>query len=170
VKLTAAIARRTWSYDPSSGILRYKVRGGSRKAIGDQAGTISNGRRLLSFWGTRYIASRVIWLIVKGRWPKNEIDHKNRNPLDERWTNLRHCSRRKNGYNRDSGRKNKTGYLGVHQQSKLPGRVVLRYYGSVMIRGEKRRTKRFDTAVEAAIARDALAKQLHGEFARLNFS
>lgn len=43
-----------------------------------------------------------------------EIDHINRNPLDNRRGNLRFCSRSENNHNRGVNKNNKSGYTGVY--------------------------------------------------------
>jgi hypothetical protein len=59
-----------------------------------------NGRLAASFLGETILLSRFIWLLHTGEWPKQEIDHINRDPLDNRVANLRDVSRSENNANR----------------------------------------------------------------------
>jgi hypothetical protein len=93
-----------------------------------------------------------------------EVDHENRHRLDNRFGNLRLCTRGLNLANKPY--KNALGFRGV--QKRVDGNYV-GYRGIVQLNGVVSRTKSFHTPEEAAIARDELAKQIHGEFATLNF-
>lgn len=69
---------------------------------GDVAGTVRwDGRRQISIKGRIYLGSRLAWLYMTGRWPTDEIDHKNRIKSDDRWENLREATHSENMYNRD---------------------------------------------------------------------
>lgn len=167
MKLTAALARKTFLYERTTGILRYRIRANSRRAAGDIAGVVSKrGRRVISFYGKKYYASRIACLIVTGRWPSHEVDHENRDKLDDRWNNLRASTRAQNGYNRRSKRANKHGFFGIGRQSKAP----FRYYAQIAVLGKRLNKCGFKDAFSAAMAYDAMAKKHHGKFARLNFS
>jgi hypothetical protein len=93
-----------------------------------------------------------------------EIDHKNRNGLDNRFENLRLCTRSQNVCN--EYRENKHGFRGIAEVSRSKGQMFI---GRVKVNGRQYQTKSFFTIEEAARARDDLAKQLQGEFAALNF-
>lgn len=86
---TAEEAREFLSYDPETGILRQKKRRSWRHRVGDIAGMIENdGYRRIGFFGRKYSAHRLAFLIMTGRWPTLFIDHKNRDRSDNRWANL----------------------------------------------------------------------------------
>lgn len=116
--LTAEEVRRLFHYDPDTGVLTWKSQPDKRREwntcyAGKEAGYIYNrGARLLQISGRRYLAHRVIFLIVVGRWPE-EIDHINRNPADNRWANLRESTRSQNLANRGLYKNNKSGFTGV---------------------------------------------------------
>ena len=90
------------------------------------------------------------------------VDHISGNTLDNRRQNLRIATKGENNRNRRYSRISKHGYIGVHSQT------VGRFFGVLLSEGKRYRTTTFGSAFEAACARDALARQIHGEFAALN--
>jgi HNH endonuclease len=57
---------------------------------GSIAGTLdSDGNRVIRINRRMYIAPRLAWLLVKGRWPKGPIQHRNCIKDDNRFANLR---------------------------------------------------------------------------------
>lgn len=91
------------------------------------------------------------------------IDHRNRNPLDNRRENLREATRRQNNRNRMS--KSKCGFRGVYKATRSE-----RYFAQIRdIEGKNVYLGLFDSPEQAARAFDAAALKLHGDFAQLNF-
>lgn len=92
-----------------------------------------------------------------------QVDHKNGNPKDNRLNNLRVCTDLENKWN---SRKHK----GTHT-SKYKG--VFWDYGKYRVRLSYNYKRidvgRFDNEIKAAEAYDQKAKELYGEFAKLNF-
>ncbi len=87
------------------------------------------------------------------------VDHKNRDTLDNRRTNLRVCTHSQNIANRAQfGRREK--YKGISKES---GRTKWKCYC------RKKYIGTFETAEAAALAWDAKAREYFGEFACLNF-
>ena len=85
--LTAELARKLWKY--VDGVLYWKVQPGYID-ISKPAGSLLKG---IGYWiivykGRRYLRSRLVFLLKYGHWPKGEIDHKDGNPLNDRWQNL----------------------------------------------------------------------------------
>lgn len=93
-----------------------------------------------------------------------EVDHKNGNTLDNRRSNLRIATIRQNRRNRVKKFESKSPYKGVSfvESGK-------KYLALVTKNGVKYFCGRFLTAEDAARAYDRKAKELFGEFARLNF-
>jgi hypothetical protein len=89
-------------------------------------------------------------------------DHRDGNGLDCRQHNLRSATHAQNSFNKRF-RRPATGLIGVSSQT--PGR----YRAAIKAGGKRVYTKTFPSPALAAAARDLLAKQLHGEFAVLNF-
>jgi hypothetical protein len=63
---------------------------------------VDNGKgyRQIRIAGKHIYAHRVIFFIHHGRWPKEQIDHINKDNTDNRIENLRECSRSQNHMNR----------------------------------------------------------------------
>lgn len=90
------------------------------------------------------------------------IDHKNRNPLDNRKDNLRACTQAQNMRN-CSTIGNKTGFRGVYKNHS-------KYRASISINNKTFHIPgNFSTPEEAAKVRDEYALKYSGEFAILNF-
>lgn len=91
--------------------------------------------------------------------PRGEVDHKNGNGLDNRKCNLRIATSSQNKANTKIRRDNTSGFKGViwHKASnKWMARVADKYLGL------------FRSKYEAAKAYNQKAKEMFGEFARLN--
>lgn len=88
-----------------------------------------------------------------------EIDHKNRNSMDNRRENLRWATRMQNCHN--TGSKNKWGFKGVKSDK---GKWIAR----ITANKQKIHLGTFPTPKDAAIAYNEAAIKYHGEFAYLN--
>lgn len=87
-----------------------------------------------------------------------DVDHANRDTLDNRRANLRVCTRSQNRAN-SAARPSKTGVKGVWERGG-------RYMASVQKAGRTRHLGPFDTVEAASAAYLAAATDLFGEFAR----
>jgi hypothetical protein len=165
--LTAEEARAVLSYNPCSGILRWKV-ARCHIDVGQIAGYVAKRRgkphRLNIIYHHRlYPAARIIWLIVTGEWPQMVVDHKDRNPFNNRWSNLRLATGSQNSVNRDYA--TTSPYRGVRFDSRCSirpwrARISLSPYKRIELGF-------FLTAEDAHEAYKQAALKYHGEFARL---
>ena len=103
-----------------------------------------------------------IWKLEHGKFPEDELDHRDHNRLDCRLSNLRLASHAQNMANLPYRVSRMTGYKGVRRVGKKFGAEVTkdgkRYWLGVHV-----------TAESAARTYDAMAMQLFGEFASINF-
>lgn len=107
------------SYDVNTGVFTYTRKKGKMGA-GKIAGTTNKqGHIEINFNQKKYQAHRVAWLFCNGRWPDGIIDHINRDPKDNRISNLRESTDSDNMHNRDKAHPiNKTGLIGASFRKK----------------------------------------------------
>lgn len=61
---------------------------------------------------------------MTGEWPKGEIDHDDRNPLNDRWVNLKDSTSLQNQANRGASITNLLGVKGIYERD---GKYVARH-------------------------------------------
>lgn len=109
--------KRLFIYNEKIGSLVRRIGVGNQK-IGSIAGSVkktNNGKkyRYIVIKKRYYLAHRLIWVMVNGRFPENEIDHINGNSIDNRIENLRDVSTSVNHKNYRLAKNNTSGYVGV---------------------------------------------------------
>jgi hypothetical protein len=111
--ITAERLREVVTYDPDTGVFRWAMRR-KKASIGAVAGSQrQDGYSLIRIDYQRYYAHRLAWLYMTGEWPSVEIDHKNGDPSDNRFSNLRAATRSQNAANVKRQRNNTSGVKGV---------------------------------------------------------
>lgn len=90
------------------------------------------------------------------------VDHKNHDTLDNRKENLRVCSATENSWNTRTRCDSRLGLKGVHLSGN--GKIV----AEIQANGKRRHLGRFHSISEAALAYNAAALDLFGQFAVLN--
>lgn len=118
----------------------------------------SAGYKQIMVDGTTYLWHRLSWFYMTGAWPKEDIDHINRDRLDNRWCNLREATRSQNLFNK-SVKINKVGLRGVsyHKASKL-------YQARVCRNGKEAWRQFFDCPAAAHLSYLVMADKIFGEF------
>lgn len=113
---SAEILRAAFDYDPRTGILSWKE--GARLA-GKIAGHLeAKGKRyrcmtvMLDYQS--YKVHRVVWKIMTGQEPPDEIDHEDGDPSNNRWINLRDGTGGVNHMNVATSSRSKTNVRGVY--------------------------------------------------------
>lgn len=150
-------------------VLRYEKRTGKwwwlvatrKNKAGDQAGTLNpaTGYVQIGLGGRIYNLHVLAWVYVTGRWPEQEIDHRDLDRANTKWRNLRPATRQQNCVNSPKRRSNTSGYKGV---SHYRGGKFKAYF-----RGKHIGV--YDDVISAAQAYDLEATRQFGSFARTNF-
>ncbi|BAK66879.1 conserved hypothetical protein [Sphingobium sp. SYK-6] len=162
--ITPELCRQLLRYEPETGKLFWRKRG--MEWFSD--------RRSYSTWNAKYAgreaflvrtedgylkglllrssfrASRVVWAIVHGVWPKGEIDHINGVKDDNRVANLRDVPRSVNARNRGMRRNNRSGITGVKLDLNS-----LRWHATIRGNGKNLFLGSFENRVDAIAARKA---------------
>lgn len=124
--------RELLRYDPQSGKMFWRPRDKSlfrdgkmtaehsrsiwnARYAGTEAFTADDGKGYLvgGIFGRTHLAHRVIWALVHGEWPTNQIDHINGNRADNRIENLRAATAQENAQNTKLPADNTSGVIGV---------------------------------------------------------
>ena len=150
-------------YSPETGVLFWKDKYSKHSPIivGREIGTPNKSGLHFKFMGKDLLNHRVAWFLHYGRWPDVFIDHKDGNPLNNKLENLRLANRIQNSANRKSSKSGSSKYLGVcfaKSQGKWQAAVGT----------PKKYLGQYDKEEDAAKAYNKAAKELYGEYARLN--
>lgn len=148
--------RELFAYDPDTGILtrRVSISNGLAGSVAGTPGkrghmTVSVDRKLL------YV-HRIIWAMQTGAWPEFEVDHRDTDPTNNRWTNLRDVPHVVNVQNRRAPNVAHIGQrlLGAFRQGS-------RFTSKIRAGGVLHRLGTFDTAEAAHAAYVAAKRRLH---------
>lgn len=153
--LTQAEVKERLSYDPLTGKFTWLE-------TGKEAGTPdANAYLRLYIKGKSYLAHRVAYLYMYGEWPKEQIDHVNHKPWDNRLVNIRPASRFQNAQNmRPRQKPEGSKYKGVRWDQKAQA-----WCASIQANNRRYRIPGFfKSAYEAHQAYCAFALVLHGQF------
>lgn len=103
--------RELFAYDDATGNLIHRTNRRMAR-IGDVAGTVgAKGYLQVKVDSRKFFVHRIVWLLNTGEWPRYQIDHIDRDPLNNRIENLRDVSPAINNTNRDAY--GETGHKGV---------------------------------------------------------
>ena len=155
-----------FTYDPATGDLRWKSIPANfkRAKVGDIVGTIgAKGYRVVGVDRVYYLAHRVIWKMMTGVDPLDQVDHEDTDKLNNRWTNLREAKNGPNIQNSKLRVDNVSGVKGVHLDARHK-----KWRAVISANGKSQRLGRFSSIEDAARVITAARLQLHGEFARSN--
>lgn len=113
--LTAGRLRELLHYDPSTGAFTRRISTAPNARAGDLAGYPDGaGYTQIRLDNKQYRSHRLAWLYMYGEWPEEQIDHINRNRLDNRICNLRDVTNKQNMQNAGKYSNNASGHTGVY--------------------------------------------------------
>lgn len=126
--LTQERLKELFFYDPINGnFIVQKNRKGSSKKVGFILGSKTKAGYLeAEIDAKKYYLHRLAYLYMTGEFPKEHIDHCNRNKADNSWKNLRVVTHQQNMQNDTNPRKHGTlGYRGVYKRKDKFGAKIV---------------------------------------------
>lgn len=145
-----------YAYDPASGVLTSKY---GRWRGCPITHTEEQGYVTLRINGTIFKAHRVIWKMMTGQEPPDEIDHWDKDRSNNRWGNLRDATKANNQWNRLPQKNTQSGVKGANWNNKRQC-----WSSEVRTHGDRIWLGYFETAEEAGAAYQKAAGLLHGKF------
>jgi hypothetical protein len=159
VQLTIERLRELLHYDPETGLWtrltspRYGLDAGT--AAGSRA---VSGHLTIQIDGRSYYAHRLAFFWMTGAWVP-EVDHRDTDKANNRWSNLRAATRQQNNANKTVNRNNQLGLKGV-------SRFRSRFRARMMVDRKEIPLGVFDCPAAAHLAYCLGAARHFGEFAR----
>ena len=147
-------------FEYKDGVLFWKKSPNKRIVVGEEAGTISNGRVRVQLGGKIYLAHRIVWAICHGELPPVQIDHKDNDPLNNRIENLRAATSNQNQHNQPKPKNNTSGVKGVSWH-KAAGKWSVR----VSANNKRINCGLFDDLDLAELVAVEVRNKFHGEYA-----
>lgn len=156
-ELTQDELKKRLIYDASSGIFSRIITAKSKNL---KVGYIrKDGYRYIRGDKKQYLAHRLVWLYVNGKFPNKLIDHINGIKDDNRICNLREANNSQNGMNKTKLKNNTSGYKGVCLDKKSG-----KWVAQTRVDGRKKLIGRYESPEDASKAYDDFTKKSHGEF------
>ena len=143
-------------YDPTTGVFtRLAPRTGPMQG-NTTVGTLNKpgGYMCMSVKGKRHLAHRLAWIYMMGFDAEYQVDHKDGDKLNNRWSNLRHVTNACNMQNQKTRSTNTSGFTGVCWSKRQ-----LMWSSTIYINGSSKHLGYHDSALEAALARVTIEVQ-----------
>lgn len=159
--LTPPRLRALFHYDPDTGVFTRRVRTANSTKMGEEAGSLTGGYRLISVDNNIYRAHQLAWLYIYGQWPRFNLDHINGIGEDNRITNLREATFSQNNANARIRKDNIPRLKGASWHA-----VSGRWRATIIKDRKQISLGLYKTPEQAHEAYYRAAKELFGEFAR----
>jgi len=161
-ELTQEELKRRLHYDPDTGIFTW-LSAFQSQLVGRVAGGDHKGYVRINISCKLYLAHRIAFLYMMGKFPKDQVDHINHIKDDNRWCNLRECTHSQNLMNGKAYKNNTSGFKGVSWL-----KHAKKWQAQIMRNKKSTYLGVFKSKTEAAKIYNKAAKKYHGEFAHLN--
>lgn len=147
-----------YSYNADTGIFTNR--------FGHEIGSYTQKYGRIIIDGKQISLSRLAVKIMTGKWPPEQVDHIDGNTHNNKWDNLRVCTKNQNMQNRKTYSNSTTRFKGVYVQ-RYKQRVS--YLASIQVDGKRIFLGSFKEPELAAKAYDEAAMKYHKEFSNINF-
>lgn len=145
------------SYCPSTGCITW-VKHNYKKSPLTRAGSVDkSGYLRVHICGKKIAGHRLAWFLYYGEWPKGNLDHIDRDRLNNRIENLRLATKSQNSMNRQYKDKG-VGYYPKYKK----------WRARICVGSKSHLLGYFHTKREALNAYKIAAEKLHGDFACLD--
>ena len=111
--ITQEYLKKILHYDPDTGDWVWLISVPGRKKGEPAGGRRPDGYGRISINNKRYLMHRLSFLYMTGEFPEEEVDHRDGNPFNDKWDNLRAVSHSENMRNSCVRKRNKLGVKGV---------------------------------------------------------
>lgn len=153
--------KKAFSYNPDTGEITrllatsWKSVNFVGKAVGSPSGT---GHLVVSLGGRPFLVHRLAYFLMKDEFPPADIDHINGVRSDNRWSNLRACSRSENMRNYTTSPRN--GCRGI-----TFNKMAKKWEARIWLPGRRINLGLFKSKDDAIAARIQSVTKHYGEFA-----
>jgi HNH endonuclease len=160
-KAFLARVKEVLRYVPETGYFYWIKNTGKKRLIGRRAGYVTCGHWEISVFRKRIKSNRLAWFFIYGTLPPNDldVDHKNRDSLDDRKKNLRLATRSQNNMNRLLSKNNSSGAKGVCWHV-----AVNKWNSYITVNQHQIRLGLFSSFADAVAIRKEAEKRYYGEF------
>ena len=157
--LTQEKLKSLLTYVPETGQFFWNESGKGREESLIAGTLLATGYTHIMIEGERYVAHRLAWLYMTGFFPKEELDHIDRNKSNDAWVNLREATRSQNAMNQRTRTDNTSGHKGIcWDKQKNKWKV------QISTKGVSRIQKHFVDFDEAVAFYESTASVLFGQF------
>ncbi len=152
--------RKWFTYNPTTGLFTRNITTSIWGIEGTIAGgTNAEGYILIIAGNNSYLAHRLAYLYMTGKWPKNLIDHIDRVRHNNIWSNLRDSSKSENACNSVKRIDNSSDIKGI-TWNKLRNKWLVQLSKD----GKKILSRNYALKEDAIIALREARERIHGEF------
>jgi hypothetical protein len=147
------------SYDPETGIFKWLPRPRSSRIKYEAGHKMTNGYITIRIKNKQYLAHRLAFLYMTGKFPDKCVDHIDRVRDNNRWDNLREVTPQENSFNRRSIREIPLGIYMTARQG-CPGV----WYQTKIQKDGKQQSSYFRNLIDAIEWRQRKERELFGTF------